>query len=68
MRTILSPAGRIETRLDADVEKIVGRLSPEQTVSAARWQADMQIASERFSPLELSDSESRPNRDASTAT
>jgi len=28
-------------RVDADVERIVGRLSLEPTVSAARWQADM---------------------------
>jgi len=28
-------------RVDADVEKIVGRLSLEPTVSAARWQADV---------------------------
>ena len=32
--------------VDADVEKIVGRLSLEQTVSAARWQADVQLDSE----------------------
>jgi putative Mg2+ transporter-C (MgtC) family protein len=30
-------------RVDTDVEKIVGRLSLEPTVSAARWQADMRI-------------------------
>jgi putative Mg2+ transporter-C (MgtC) family protein len=33
-------------RVDADVEKIVGRLSLEPTVSAARWQADVQLDSE----------------------
>jgi putative Mg2+ transporter-C (MgtC) family protein len=33
-------------RVDADVEKIVGRLSLEPTVSAARWQAEVQFDSE----------------------
>jgi hypothetical protein len=33
-------------RVDADVEKIVGRLSLEQTVTAARWQADLHFESE----------------------
>jgi len=38
-------------RLDAEVEKIVGRLSLEPTVSAARWQAEIQLDSEsRQSP------------------
>jgi hypothetical protein len=30
-------------RVDTDVEKIVGRLSLEPTVSAARWRADVRI-------------------------
>jgi hypothetical protein len=30
-------------RFDADMEKVVGRLSLEQTVSATRWQAGVQI-------------------------
>jgi putative Mg2+ transporter-C (MgtC) family protein len=33
-------------RVDADVERIVGRLSLEPTVSAARWQAEMHFDSE----------------------
>ncbi len=33
-------------RVDNDVEKIVGRLSLEPTVSAARWQAEVHIESE----------------------
>jgi putative Mg2+ transporter-C (MgtC) family protein len=33
-------------RIDADVEKIVGRLSLEPTISAARWQADLHFDSE----------------------
>jgi putative Mg2+ transporter-C (MgtC) family protein len=36
-------------RVDTDVEKIVGRLSLEPTVSAARWQADMRIGSDNHS-------------------
>jgi putative Mg2+ transporter-C (MgtC) family protein len=41
-------------RIDAEVEKIVGRLSLEQTVSAARWQAEVQIDSESHRSLQLS--------------
>jgi putative Mg2+ transporter-C (MgtC) family protein len=41
-------------RIDAEVEKIVGRLSLEQTVSAARWQAEVQIDSESQRSLQLS--------------
>jgi hypothetical protein len=33
-------------RVDADVERIVGRLSLEPTVSAARWQAEVHLESE----------------------
>ena len=33
-------------RVDADVEKIVGRLSLEPTVSAARWQAELDFESD----------------------
>lgn len=33
-------------RVDADVEKIVGRLSLESTVSAARWQAEVHVDGE----------------------
>jgi putative Mg2+ transporter-C (MgtC) family protein len=41
-------------RIDAEVEKIVGRLSLEQTVSAARWQAEVQLDSESHQSLQLS--------------
>ena len=34
-------------RIDAEVERIVGRLSLEQTVSAARWQVEAQLDPER---------------------
>jgi putative Mg2+ transporter-C (MgtC) family protein len=37
-------------RVDAEVEKIVGPLSLEQTVSAARWQADVPLDSEGRGP------------------
>jgi len=33
-------------RVDADVDKIVGRLSLEPIISAARWQAEIQFDSE----------------------
>ncbi len=35
-------------RIDTDVERIVGRLSLEQTVSAARWQAETRVESEPY--------------------
>jgi putative Mg2+ transporter-C (MgtC) family protein len=38
-------------RIDAEVERIVGRLSLEQTVSAARWQAEVQLDGESHSRL-----------------
>ena len=41
-------------RIDADVERIVGRLSLEQTVSAARWQVEAQLDSESQQPMKLS--------------
>ena len=37
-------------RIDTDVERIVGRLSLEQTVSAARWQAETRVESEPYLP------------------
>jgi hypothetical protein len=40
-------------RVDADVEKIVGRLSLEPTITAARWQAGVQLDAEGHGPLEL---------------
>jgi putative Mg2+ transporter-C (MgtC) family protein len=39
-------------RVDADVEKIVGRLSLEPTVSAARWQAEIQLEPESQHPTD----------------
>jgi len=41
-------------RVDADVEKIVGRLSLEQTVSAARWQVESHLDGEDRMMLNLS--------------
>jgi putative Mg2+ transporter-C (MgtC) family protein len=46
-------------RVDADVEKIVGRLSLEPTVSAARWQAENHLDAEGRQSL-------GPNGDASS--
>jgi putative Mg2+ transporter-C (MgtC) family protein len=50
-RVIVTAAMTASHRVDADVEKIVGRLCLEPTVSAARWQADVQIDSEGRNPL-----------------
>ena len=41
-------------RVDAEVEKIVGRLSVEPTVSAARWEAEVQLDSESQQSIDLS--------------
>jgi hypothetical protein len=49
-------------RIDTDVEKIVGRLSLEPTVSAPRWQADVQIESETPHALDLSETTLAPDR------
>jgi putative Mg2+ transporter-C (MgtC) family protein len=38
-------------RVDAEVERIVGRLSLEQTVSAARWQVEAQLDPEGRQPM-----------------
>jgi putative Mg2+ transporter-C (MgtC) family protein len=40
-RVAVTAAATASHRVDADVEKIVGRLSLEPTVSAARWQAEV---------------------------
>jgi putative Mg2+ transporter-C (MgtC) family protein len=53
-RVVVTAFVTAHNRVDADVEKIVGRLSLEPTVSAARWQADVQLASESRRPLEPS--------------
>ena len=45
---------RTPHRIDAEVEKIVGRLSLESTVSAARWQAEAHVDSESHPPMKLS--------------
>jgi putative Mg2+ transporter-C (MgtC) family protein len=53
-RVVVTALVTAHNRVDADVEKIVGRLSLEPTVSAARWQADVQLESESRQSLELS--------------
>jgi putative Mg2+ transporter-C (MgtC) family protein len=45
-RVIVNALMTASHRVDADVEKIVGRLSLEATVSAARWQAEIAVDSE----------------------
>jgi len=46
-RVVVTAFVTAQNRVDTDVEKIVGRLSLEPTVSAARWQADVHLNSER---------------------
>jgi putative Mg2+ transporter-C (MgtC) family protein len=45
-RVVVTALMAAPRRIDADVEKIVGRLSLEPTVSAARWQAEVHFDSE----------------------
>jgi putative Mg2+ transporter-C (MgtC) family protein len=54
-------------RVDAEVEKIVGRLSLEPTVSAARWQAEMPTEQENPPSPDLSGDSCEP-RDEHRAT
>ena len=53
-RVVVTSFVTAHKRVDADVEKIVGRLSLEQTVSAARWQADIELNPEHRQSLERS--------------
>jgi putative Mg2+ transporter-C (MgtC) family protein len=53
-RVVVTAFTTASHRVDTDVEKIVGRLSLEPTVSAARWQAEVQIQSETPPSLDLS--------------
>jgi putative Mg2+ transporter-C (MgtC) family protein len=52
-RVVVTAFVTAHQRVDADVERIVGRLSLEPTVSAARWQADVHLDSESRQPFEL---------------
>jgi putative Mg2+ transporter-C (MgtC) family protein len=61
-RVVVTAFATCSHRVDAQVEKIVGRLSLEPTVSAARWQAEAQIESEIPPSLEFGGSESRAGR------
>jgi putative Mg2+ transporter-C (MgtC) family protein len=54
-RVVVTAFVTASQRLDTEVEKIVGRLSLEPTVSAARWQADVRIETETHAALD------RPN-------
>ena len=53
-RVVVTAFVTAHLRVDADVEKIVGRLSLEPAVSAARWQADVRLDSENRPSLEPS--------------
>jgi hypothetical protein len=53
-RVVVTAFVTAHQRVNADVEKIVGRLSVEQMVSAARWQADVQFDSESSQSSQLS--------------
>src|SRR6202521_1153611 len=63
-RVVVTAFTTASHRVDTDVEKIVGRLSLEPTVSAARWQAEVQIESETSHALDLSAQTSNADRQA----
>ncbi len=53
LRVVVTAFTTASQRVDAEVEKIVGRLSLEPTVSAARWQAEARTESEIGAPVEF---------------
>jgi putative Mg2+ transporter-C (MgtC) family protein len=59
-RVVVTAFTTASQRADAEVEKIVGRLSLEPTVSAARWQAEARTESEIPPPVEFGGSASAP--------
>ena len=50
-RVVVTAVVTAPHRIDVEVEKIVGRLSLEPTVSAARWQAELHLDPESHHPL-----------------
>ncbi len=58
LRVVVTAFTTASQRVDAEVEKIVGRLSLEPTVSAARWQAEARTESEIGAPVEFGGSAS----------
>jgi putative Mg2+ transporter-C (MgtC) family protein len=63
-RVVVTALVTAPRRVDADVERIVGRLSLEQTVSAARWQAEVHLDGESGHPLNLGALGPKPERPA----
>jgi putative Mg2+ transporter-C (MgtC) family protein len=61
-RVVVTAVVTAPQRCDADVEKIVGRLSLEPTVSAARWQAELHLDPEHGHPLDLGGLSPKPDR------
>src|SRR5262249_18126006 len=67
-RVVVTAFTTASQRVDADVEKIVGRLSLEPTVSAARWQADARVDWKSAPPREFNGSASERGRHNGTTT
>jgi putative Mg2+ transporter-C (MgtC) family protein len=67
-RVLVTAYTTTSQRVDAEVEKIVGRLSLEPTVSAARWQADPRAEQEIAPPPQFSRSASHPGGGDGAAT
>jgi putative Mg2+ transporter-C (MgtC) family protein len=66
-RVLVTAYTTTSQRVDAEVEKIVGRLSLEPTVSAARWQTDARAEPE-IAPSQFSRSASHPGGGDGAAT
>lgn len=67
-RVVVTAFTTTSQRVDAEVEKIVGRLSLEPTVSAARWQAEARSEPELPPPSQFSRSPSHPGGEDGAAT
>ncbi len=67
-RVVVTAFTTASQRVDAEVEKIVGRLSLEPTVSAARWQAEARIEQEFPPPPEFGGGPSGPRQDGAATT
>jgi len=66
-RVVVTAFTTASHRVDTDVEKIVGRLSLEPTVSAPRWQAEVHIEYETRPAFDLSAATSAPDHQSSRA-
>jgi putative Mg2+ transporter-C (MgtC) family protein len=67
-RVVVTAFATTSQRVDAEIEKIVGRLSLEPTVSAARWRAEARSEPELPPPSQFSRSAAHPGGEDGMAT